>query len=200
MEELKKRIIETVTWMTKINPDYERNFFRTNVIKPKKSIFSDSNLNIKTVQNVIKKRRKALKNTKLLLLGEVQKLGKIIFANPTESITDGAAQDYSKGYFDVYEFPPWDTWIGVSDEFEISKNYILAWVPNSWLNYVYSGKEVSLMDNICWFNEISSKPKGKFFDTLFTWEDHLEFQEYLDYRPIQKMIDKIDKEKRFFDY
>jgi len=44
-----------------------------------------------------------------------------------ENLADGAAKHPSKGFFDVDNTPPWDTWVA------FSHGILLSWVPlNLW--------------------------------------------------------------------
>ncbi len=41
----------------------------------------------------------------------------------------------SKGFFDVYNTPAWDTWIALFDDARRpynSRTYLVAWHPQSW--------------------------------------------------------------------
>jgi hypothetical protein len=49
--------------------------------------------------------------------------GRILLYAPDENLFDGAAQYSSKGFFDVNNVPPWDTWICYAD------GYLVSWVP-----------------------------------------------------------------------
>ena len=49
-------------------------------------------------------------------------LGQLLIYVPSENVADGASKYASKGFFDAYDEPPWDTWVHYSDG-------ELIWVP-----------------------------------------------------------------------
>lgn len=51
--------------------------------------------------------------------------GRILVFQPGESLSDGAAQKVSGGFFDIDNTPPWDTWIG------FRQGTLYAWIPRA---------------------------------------------------------------------
>lgn len=49
--------------------------------------------------------------------------GRILLYAPDDNLFDGAAKYSSKGFFDVNNVPPWDTWVCYVD------TYLVSWVP-----------------------------------------------------------------------
>ena len=49
--------------------------------------------------------------------------GRLLTYIPSENVADGASRYASKGFFDPYDTPPWDTWVYYRD------NTLVSWVP-----------------------------------------------------------------------
>lgn len=81
--------------------------------------------------------------------------GRILVFSPLDSLDDGAAFVASDGYFDVYNAPPWYTWItckrgeemAVEDQFSFS---ILSWVPYESLERVAKGIDANPEQCLLW--------------------------------------------------
>jgi hypothetical protein len=58
--------------------------------------------------------------------------GRLLVYFPDADLCDGAAEAESRGFFDVHNCPPWDTWIAfceVPEEDRSFRNVVVAWVP-----------------------------------------------------------------------
>lgn len=73
--------------------------------------------------------------------------GKLLLYAPDENLFDGAAEYSSRGFFDVDNIPPWDTWICLFEE------YVLSWVPPQLLDLANAGIEVNPEQCILWAPE-----------------------------------------------
>jgi hypothetical protein len=51
--------------------------------------------------------------------------GRLLVYEPLETVTDGASNSSSRGFFDIEDAPPWDTW------FLYSAGSISSWVPEA---------------------------------------------------------------------
>lgn len=90
---------------------------------------SDRSAQVAIVETVVTKRAKQLDESghypstiDIGLQG-----GKLLLYAPNENLFDGAAEYCSKGFFDVDNIPPWDTWICFFQE------YVVSWVPQELL-------------------------------------------------------------------
>ena len=63
--------------------------------------------------------------------------GRLLLFVPAETLDDGAARYSSKGFFDVHNSPPWDTWIGFIDQ------HVVSWVPPQLIELANAGVEVN---------------------------------------------------------
>jgi hypothetical protein len=70
--------------------------------------------------------------------------GRILLYAPDENLFDGAAKYSSKGFFDVNNVPPWDTWVCYFDI------YLLSWVPPVLEELASAGIEVNPEQCIQW--------------------------------------------------
>lgn len=73
--------------------------------------------------------------------------GRLLKYAPEENLCDGAAQYSSKGFFDVDNTPPWDTWICFVEP------YVISWVPPLLVDLANSGIDVNPEQCILWAPE-----------------------------------------------
>jgi hypothetical protein len=61
-------------------------------------------------------------------------LGRLLVYFPDAELSDGAAEAETAGYFDVWNAPPHDTWVGFYEDESTPddsfRRYLVAWVPN----------------------------------------------------------------------
>ena len=77
-------------------------------------------------------------------LAQAQADGKLLLYVAMETVSDGAAASSSRGFFDVEDAPPWDTW------FWCSQGTVLSWVPNALVRDVQAGIDANPVDCIHW--------------------------------------------------
>jgi hypothetical protein len=70
--------------------------------------------------------------------------GRLLLYAPDENLFDGAAQYASKGFFNVDNVPPWDTWVCFFEE------YLVSWVPPQLLELANAGIEANPERCILW--------------------------------------------------
>jgi hypothetical protein len=70
--------------------------------------------------------------------------GKLLCYEPLETVEDGASAYLSRGFFDMEDAPPWDTW------FLYSKDAIFSWVPDSLVQNAQAGIDANIVDCIHW--------------------------------------------------
>ena len=70
--------------------------------------------------------------------------GRLLLYAPDENLCDGAAQSSSKGFFDVDNIPPWDTWVCFVDR------YLVSWVPPQLLDLANQGINANPEQCILW--------------------------------------------------
>jgi hypothetical protein len=74
---------------------------------------------------------------------------------PDEDLADGAAESESKGFFDIHNAPPWDTWIAmVEDAGRSERNpYLIAWGPEEFVAHAQRGIDVNPEECIRWLDD-----------------------------------------------
>ena len=73
--------------------------------------------------------------------------GRLLLYSPEENLFDGAAQISSKGFFDVDNIPPWDTWVCFFER------QLVSWVPPQLLELASQGVDVNPEQCIVWASE-----------------------------------------------
>jgi hypothetical protein len=87
----------------------------------------------------------------------VQPKGRLLVYFPDADLTDGAAEVASEGFFDVYNAPPWGTWVGYFEDGAMDsgyESYVLAWVPDALVDRAGAGIEVNPEECIAWFTDV----------------------------------------------
>jgi hypothetical protein len=183
MNALEIRILEVATWILKVNPKYQYNYFRSEEIK---SIWG-SNAQIKnkyalvSADGVIENaRRRALllreRGISLVSLEEAATYGNLVYTLLEESHLDGGAEFYSQGLVDIWEVPAWDTWVAFGNhefkEFTSYPNAVISWISKTVNDLFFSGQEVSIIENLGWMKlntssrflaSLTGEPEGLVF-------------------------------------
>lgn len=73
--------------------------------------------------------------------------GRILAFQPGETLSDGAADAVTAGFFDVNNTPPWDTWVGFAD------GTLYAWIPQALELVVQDAIEVNPEQCLKWATE-----------------------------------------------
>jgi hypothetical protein len=85
-------------------------------------------------------------------------LGRLLVYFPDAELTDGAAQAESREFFDVFNAPPWGTWVGYFEEKSSDRDrssYLLAWVPFEFIPLAEAGLGVNPEECIVWLKDAS---------------------------------------------
>ena len=98
------------------------------------------------VEHVIRKRSDELRRADSTFIETIaaQSEGRMLLYKPMETVADGAAAVSSRGFFDVEDAPPWDTW------FWYVGGTIFSWVPNELVSVVQEGLDANPVDCIRW--------------------------------------------------
>lgn len=87
----------------------------------------------------------------------VRPAGRLLVYFPDEDLTDGAAEVASQGFFDVYNAPPWGTWVGYFEDGGAGPRrpcYLLAWVPDALAAVASAGIDVNPEQCIAWLTDV----------------------------------------------
>jgi hypothetical protein len=88
------------------------------------------------------------------------KEGKLLLSAPHMGFLDGNTSAVTGGYIDIYDAPPWDTWLDVVDEVDIPDYYdtfLVAWVPMIMVSLVEVGIRTSPGRFLAWASDVNSK-------------------------------------------
>ena len=77
---------------------------------------------------------------------DAQMRGRLLLYEAMETVSDGAAEASSHGFFDIEDAPPWDTW------FWHREGTIFCWVPESLVSSAQAGIGENPVDCIHWAN------------------------------------------------
>jgi hypothetical protein len=82
--------------------------------------------------------------------------GRLLVYFPGADLCDGAAEAESNGFFDVYNTPPWDTWVAFVEESgnkDLSySSYLISWVAPVFLDLASAGILVNPEECIRWLD------------------------------------------------
>lgn len=160
MDELLQSVIEAATWIDKVNPRFEDNFYRSEELRPADQLIKAGKYNPACLHDVVLRRRQLLQSLDqpLLSLADLTAKGKLVLAAPLVSVLDGAPAVEALGYFDSYELAPWDAWVSFAAElppFPEQATYIISWVPCRLLPAVQGAIDVAFLGNINWLELLS---------------------------------------------
>jgi len=86
--------------------------------------------------------------------------GRLLVYYPDAELSDGAAEVESNGFFDVFNCPPWDTWIAFVSDSEMPESYqaqLISRVPDAFIPHVQRGIDVNPEECIVWLDESNTR-------------------------------------------
>lgn len=87
---------------------------------------------------------------------------------PDGDLCDGAAEQETEGFFDVFNVPPWETWVGYFEESPGHRSsygsYLLAYVPSALVSLADAGMLMNPEECILWLSQTSVKVRARFPD------------------------------------
>jgi len=121
---------------------------RSPALKPSLSFGDYENRNKceQIVQSVITKRAALLAKLEYAEKNPDPSQGRLLILYPEETVSDGASEYSSCGFFDVNDVPPWDTWVAFSNA------ALLSWVPGLLIDVVQKGIDDNVVNCIQWFD------------------------------------------------
>jgi hypothetical protein len=123
---------------------------RSPVLQPESAKFPQDPLErVQAVETLAEKRAGQLRTERRYPTTECSDLagGRLLLYRPNENLFDGAAQYASKGFFDVDNIPPWDTWICFFER------QLVSWVPPKLLELANQGIDANPEGCIAWAPE-----------------------------------------------
>jgi hypothetical protein len=87
--------------------------------------------------------------------------GRLLVYYPDLELADGAAEAETGGFFDVNDTPPWDTWVGLVADPQLTgegpaAEYLISWVPATLVPIVQKGIDVSMVECIAWLENTNT--------------------------------------------
>jgi hypothetical protein len=87
--------------------------------------------------------------------------GRLLVYFPDFELADGAAEAETSGFFDVNDAPPWDTWVSLCSDPELTGHglaavYLVSWVPPALVASVQRGIDVGMTGCIAWLEETNT--------------------------------------------
>ena len=82
-------------------------------------------------------------------------------------LSDGAAEAESRGYFDVNNTPPWDTWVAfIHYPNSSEQSYLVAWVPPEFIELAHAGIQVIPEECVKWLVDSGVHLKKQIADLI----------------------------------
>ena len=86
--------------------------------------------------------------------------GRLLAYFPDAELSDGAAEQETRGFFDSYNAPPWDTWVGLFHDPAAADRsyrvYLVAWIPPVFLDIASRGIAVNPESCIIWLSDVET--------------------------------------------
>ncbi|MGE0871284.1 MAG: hypothetical protein AB7P03_22175 [Kofleriaceae bacterium] len=86
-------------------------------------------------------------------------VGRLLVYFPDVNLCCGAAEHESHGFFDVENTPPWDTWIALGVDHNVTKTspyrvYLVSWVPTELVELADAGIQANPEGCIRWLEDV----------------------------------------------
>lgn len=157
-----KALSETVAWC--LRRPLQQDQFRSRELDPSALLrvppFGESNIGVwlekkresyQSAVNATNANRSALvrdTNIEVADPAVAKSKGRLLLYEPLETVTDGASDASSRGFFDIEDAPPWDTW------FLYSEGSIFSWVPEALVQDAQAGIDANPVDCIHWCDRL----------------------------------------------
>jgi hypothetical protein len=84
--------------------------------------------------------------------------GRLLVHYPGLNLVDGAAEVASEGFFDMWNLPPWDTWVAfgtqpTTERDRSEADFLICWVPPQLVELANLGIEVNPEQCIAWLDK-----------------------------------------------
>jgi hypothetical protein len=152
------RLAETIAWcQPRVRREDIRNSLRSSELQPE---LLNANRSY-TVQQIVR-HRGVLRPLPTVTTQSQLAVGKLLVYFPDEQVCDGASEAATKGFFDVYDAPPWDTWIGLFND--TRGTHLVSWVPPELIDLVEDGIYVNPVACIDWLSNVDLNLSRKLRD------------------------------------
>jgi hypothetical protein len=149
LETLRQRLAEAAAWFEVASRIPDSGFPRSDDFHPR-HLEDDRKRAVRWVAN---DRRRALPRSGERMSDRIE--GRLLSFAPDETLSDGAAESVSQGFFNVENEPPWDLWLGwVVEKSDRPREYLVCWVPSNFVQAAADGIEVNPEVCIDWLPEL----------------------------------------------
>jgi hypothetical protein len=151
-ELLRARLAETVAWCDALK---SLDDFRSEPLRP--NLFHDGSQDL--VCDLGRSRQFQLRQRNLQINHQspVVATGRFMLYFPDENLTDGYAEMVSGGFFDVYNLPPYDTWVSLVLEDDAPRSsagrHLLCYVPAPLIGLADAGIDGNPESCIVWLDQ-----------------------------------------------
>jgi len=166
IQRLSWTLAECISWYHSSSPDLRLNLPNPHPVRDEEGQQSFSWLHAperdSIVQGIVSTRRRLLGQIGAAPVAPASDLagGKLLFSAPQMSFLDGAVSEASRGFIDVHDAPPWDTWLSIAQESRVAdfyEIYLVSWVPPQFTEAVDTGIGFSFVHNIEWASDVQSE-------------------------------------------
>jgi hypothetical protein len=153
IDDLATRLRETVNWCaSQMERDARIDCLRDRSVAPQ----ALSNSRWGSVSDVAHLRRQFLSDRVAAKRWHAK--GRLVIYYPDAEVTDGASEAASDAFFDLYDAPPWGTWVAYFEDPNASADsaygaYLVAWVPEELVAQVEAGVEVNCVSAVVWLDQ-----------------------------------------------
>jgi hypothetical protein len=153
LEPFRRRLAQTVAWSThRADPANPRDCLRNPDHRPRTLETSYS----ATVESVAARRWPWIRPDPVARARALDG-GRLLVYFPDAELSDGAAEVESGGFFDVFNAPPWDTWVAFASDQTAGDhsfaNYLIAYVPPVFLDACAAEIAVNPEECILWLED-----------------------------------------------
>ena len=166
-----RRLVETITWCSaRLKATDHPEQPSSEIERPMSSLLRSEELyrifrghdeltpGPESVRAVASRRAELLAGTFPTQVSDVIRLGRLLIFLPWDSLSDGAANLASNGFFDDANVPPCDTWVALfHDRAPGVGRYLVSWVPHSFTDLAGKGIDVNPEACITWLSETSTQ-------------------------------------------
>ena len=157
-----QRLAETIAWCApRVRGDDPRHSLRSDELRP--SYLENSRES--SVRTVASRRERAVKLDPASGPAS-RRAGRLLVYFPDANLADGAAEVASRGFFDVDNVPPWDTWIALANDGPAIVDssfheYVIAWVPRELIGEAQAGIDVNPEECIVWLDDVDVRARAE---------------------------------------
>jgi hypothetical protein len=140
-----RRLAETIAWCSAhVSSDAPRDCLRSPLLEPSRLyvwevgrpgtaivMIAEGDERLAIVEEVAARRAAVLIETGWIWDGKRPAIGggRLLAFHHDQTLSDGAAERSSLGFFDTDNQPPWDTWVDYHPGAESSGSFLVSWVP-----------------------------------------------------------------------